>query len=106
MKLICVNDKNIDIKNGIANNVRDSNGKLTSSSVIEGQEYETNGEPYISSSGNLCYYIVGKGQRLACRFTKALNQSKKEEISIEKQIEKAISEENYELAEVLKGKMK
>jgi hypothetical protein len=68
MKLICINNKIIEI-----NNIRylGRNG----GGLEEGTEYETKGEVYNNGDGQQCYYIVGKGSFLAIRFTKALEET-------------------------------
>ncbi len=81
MKLICINDKVLKFKG--------DNGTIFVKKGVglkEGETYETNAEPYIHQDGQ--------------RFSVALDQNTKV-LSIEEKIQKAIDEEDYELAEIL-----
>ncbi len=71
MKLLCINAGNIQI--GLITYIGEH--------LKEGEEYETKGEPFIEADGEPCYYIVGLGGRLCCRFTKLLDES---EIAVNK----------------------
>jgi hypothetical protein len=95
MKLICINDRVLKFKA--------DNGTIIEKQGVglkEGETYETNAEPFTQLDGLLCYYIIGLGPRLVLRFSVALDQNTKV-LSIEEKIQKAIDEENYELAEIL-----
>ena len=95
MKLICINDKVLKFKG--------DNGTIFVKKGVglkEGETYETNAEPFTHQDGHLCYYIIGLGAKLVLRFSVALDQNTKV-LSIEEKIQKAIDEEDYELAEIL-----
>lgn len=65
MKILCVNDKEINLDEILYLNT--FNG-----GVKEGKIYETLGEVFKNIHNHECYYITGKGPILAMRFTKAL----------------------------------
>tara|TARA_R110000868_G_scaffold103727_1_gene285495 strand:- start:300 stop:599 length:300 start_codon:yes stop_codon:yes gene_type:complete len=94
MKLICINDKVLKFKVGNTTFIKNGRG------LKEGETYETNAEPFTDQYGELCYYIIGLGSKLVSRFSVALDQNTRV-LSIEEKIQKAIDEEDYELAEIL-----
>jgi hypothetical protein len=108
MKLICVNNKTIILE------VNNSEFHCHGQDLTEGVIYETKGESFKDQYGHECYYIIGMGPYLTCRFTKALDQNasnvkeeSKADETVKKALEKALEEENYEeanrLSELLKS---
>jgi len=76
MELLCVNAKDIKINNII----------YFCKELVEGKIYTTKGKPFLDEEGHLCYYIDGIGILFACRFTEALDNSKKEEFIFKKEL--------------------
>ncbi len=100
MKLLCVNPKMIEIKEG--NHITRYHG----TDLKEGEIYVTRGKPFKSESGMNNYYIEGLGPRLVCRFTELLEEEDTvEEVSLEELLVDALEEENYELAEEIRKKI-
>jgi hypothetical protein len=100
MKLLCVNPKIIEIKEG--NHITRYHG----TGLKEGEIYITRGKPFKSETGMDNYYIDGLGPRLACRFTELLEEEDTvEEVSLEELLVDALEKENYELAEEIQKKI-
>jgi len=70
MELICINNKLITLRGENGNLIKHDGTR--SGGLIEGEIYNTKGEPFLDEDGLECYYITGKGMFLAIRFTKAL----------------------------------
>ena len=76
MKLICVKDGIVKIKDVYSNTVREHKGE----GLKQGETYETNAKPFVDELGHENYYIVGLGSKLKLRFAELLDNTPKEEI--------------------------
>jgi len=83
MKLICVNNKDIRKTTNDGEPM-----KCTANELVEGQIYTTTTKPFINEMGFKCYYIVGYGTRLFCRFAEALDDKEESEETAEKKTDK------------------
>lgn len=105
MKLLCVNAKKITLYSEVVK----KNAELTPTGLIEGNIYETKTKPHIDELGFECYYIDGLGERLKSRFAELLNDNDSEEKdkeSLQDELELAIDNEDYLLADKLNKQLK
>jgi hypothetical protein len=68
MKLLCINDKEIERGYII----------FIPKGLVAGKEYTSRGKSYRASDGELCYHIEGFGERLCCRFVEVQEESEVE----------------------------
>jgi len=70
MKLLCINNKDINIDGRLHWGGRE---------LKEGEIYTTKGKPFMSVNKQMCYYIDGFGSKMCCRFTELLEETDKKE---------------------------